>query len=385
MKFAGRKLLGQAMYDIIGLFGGLSNFGARVLSSIVDRKRSHVMMEQTKEYRTLGLAIVISLILHLVIGFSLAAFGSAFTPALSLEDKPVELTIVDLSTPPPRVPKNPPFMETAPSKESAEKPKEQTFESNANSIAASKLPATGDLPLPTQDGKERPIVNLETHDYALPTDGSKPQPEAQSTIAPKSKPATEAKTPPKAKASEVPRSTTPAPEQFAMLKTIPPPPIKAPDEREPSPPPVVAESAPPVAPRPKPDLASSNYQAQKEETRLTGRLTNRGPSSVNAIGTPLGRYQKAVSDAIGSRWYYYMNKKMDLISIGTAHIEAEVDGKGHVQNLRVVSNNANEAFANICLQSFQEAHIPPIPPDLIATLPEGRMPVDFSFTAYTNQ
>ena len=350
------------------------------------------MMEQTKEHRKLGLAILISLFLHLVVGFSLAAFGSAFTPTPPLEDKPVELTIVDLSaTPPPVVPKNPPFMETAPSKESAEKPKEQTFESNANSIAASKLPATGDLPLPTQDGKERPDINLETHQFSLPTDGSRPQPEPQSTVAPESKPAPAA-TPPKPRASEAPLSTptaapvaTPEPEQYAMLKSTPPPPIKAPDETESSPPPEVAASAPPMAPRPKPELAASNYQAQKEETRITGRLTNRGPSSVNAVGTPLGRYQKAVSDAIGSRWYYYMNKKMDLVSIGTAHIEAEVDARGHVQKLRVVSNNANEAFANICLQSFQEAHIPPIPPDLIATLPEGRMPVDFSFTAYANQ
>ena len=344
------------------------------------------MMEQTKERRKLGLAILISLFLHLAVGYSLAAFGSAFTPALPLEDKPVELTIVDLSaTPPPLVPKDPPYMETAPSKESAEKPKEQTFESNANSIAASKLPATGDAPLPTQEGKERPVVNLETHDYSLPTDGAKPQPE------PQSKPAPEATTP-KPRASEAPISTptaapavTPEPEQLAMLKSTPPPPIKAPDETESSPPPVVAESAPPAAPRPKPELAASNYQAQKEETRITGRLTNRGPSSVNAIGTPLGRYQKAVSDAIGSRWYYYMKSKGDLVSIGTAHIEAQVDAQGHVQNLRVVSNNANEAFANICLQSFQEAHIPPIPPDLIATLPDGRMSVDFLFTAYANQ
>ena len=57
-----------------------------------------------------------------------------------------------------------------------------------------------------------------------------------------------------------------------------------------------------------------------------------------------------------------------------------MDAQGRVQNLRVVSNNANEAFANICLQSFQEARIPPIPPDLIATLPEGRMAVDITFT-----
>src|SRR5436853_4257106 len=157
-------------------------------------------MEHRKEYRTLGLAIVISLFLHLVIGFSLAAFGGAFTPVLPVGDKPVELTIVDLSTtPPPPVAKNPPFMETAPSKQTTEKPKEQTFESNANSIAASKLPATGDLPLPTQDGKDRPIVDLETHDYSLPTDGSKPEP--QSTVG-KSKPVPEATTAPRPRASE---------------------------------------------------------------------------------------------------------------------------------------------------------------------------------------
>jgi outer membrane biosynthesis protein TonB len=347
-------------------------------------------MEQTKERRKVGLAIVISLFLHFVVGYSLAAFGSASTPALPVDDKPVELTMVDLSaTPPPQVPKDPPFMETDPSRESAEKPKEQTFESNANSIAASKLPATGDAPLPSQDGKDRPVVNLETHDYSLPTDGSKPQPEPQTTVAPESTIAPEATAAPKA-TTPIPAPTaapitTPEPEQLAMLKSSPPPPITAPDETESSPPPAVTESAPAVAPRPKPEVAASNYQAQKEQTRITGRLTNRGPSSVNAIGTPLGRYQKAVSDAIGSRWYYYMNSKMDLVSIGTAHIEAQVDAQGHIQNLRVVSNNANEAFANICLQSFQEAHIPPIPPDLIATLPDGRMSVDFSFTAYSNQ
>jgi outer membrane biosynthesis protein TonB len=348
------------------------------------------MMELTKERRKIGLAILISLFLHFAVGFSLAAFGSAFTPTPPLEDKPVELTIVDMSAPPPpSVPKNPPYLETAPDKEAPEKPKDQTFESNANSLAASNLPATGDLPLPTQEGKDRPEVNLDTHQSSLPTEGSKPQPETQPSVAPESKP-TPALTPaPSAKPSEAPSAkptvppvTTPEPEQFAMLHATPPPPIKAPDEVEPAP--VASASAPPPAPRPKPEVAASNYQPEKRQTRITGGLTTRGPSSVNAVGTPLGRYQKAVSDAIGSRWYYYMNSKMDLISIGTAHIYAEVDAQGHLQKLQVVSNNANEAFANICLQSFQEAHIPPIPPDLIAALPDGRMPVDFSFTAYSN-
>ena len=344
------------------------------------------MKEQKKESGKVALAIFISLFVHFLVGFSLAAFGSSSAPPPPLADKPVELTIVDLSaTPLPTAPKDPPFIETAPEKESVEKPKEQTFESNANSLAASKLPATGDLPLPTQDGKERPVVNLETHDYSLPTEGSKPQREPPATVATEAEPRAPKSQPTEAPVSTVAPASIPEPEQYAMLTSSPPPPIKAPDESDTTPPPATAASAPPVAPRPKPELAASSYQAQKEQTRITGRLTTRGPSSVNAVGTPLGRYQKAVSDAIGSRWYYYMNKKMDLVSIGTAHVEAEVDARGHVQKLRIVSNNANEAFANICLQSFQEARIPPIPPDLIATLPEGRMPVDFSFTAYSNQ
>ena len=72
------------------------------------------------------------------------------------------------------------------------------------------------------------------------------------------------------------------------------------------------------------------------------------------------------------------------MSIGTTHVHAEVDPSGHVQNLRVVSNNSNEAFANVCLQSFQEAQIPPIPPELVAVFPDGKMEVDFNFTIYGN-
>ena len=102
-------------------------------------------------------------------------------------------------------------------------------------------------------------------------------------------------------------------------------------------------------------------------------------------GTPLGRYQKKVSDAIGVLWYRFMKDQMDMVDIGTAHIEAEVAPDGTVRNLRVLSNNANEAFANICLRSFQEAKIPPIPPDLVATLPDGRLPVDIYFTTYANR
>jgi outer membrane biosynthesis protein TonB len=229
---------------------------------------------------------------------------------------------------------------------------------------------------------------MNNQQLSLATDGAKPQ-QAQPDTKPSPPPkpaATAAATPtqaPSATATPVP-ATTPEADQFAMLTATPPPPLKAPEEAEPSPPPEVAATPPPQPPRPTPQRAAADYRKQQEQTRISGRLTNRGPSSVNAVGTPLGRYQKAVSDAIGSRWYYYMKSKMDLVNIGTAHVEAEVDAEGHVQNLRVLSNNANEAFANICLQSFQEAKLPPIPPDLAAALPGGKMPIDFYFTTYSN-
>jgi len=351
------------------------------------------MMNAKRERRTLWLAVLASLFLHVIVALSLAAFNTSGPLPLE-EDKPVELTIVDLSaTPPPSVPRNPPFMATDPAKESPHEPTEKTFESNANSIAASSVPATGDAPLPSQEGKDRPFVQMQTQDYSLSTEASRPQPEPKLSPPPQPSVAPTVAPTPKPSPSEPPKPTatpkleptaTPEPERLAMLTATPPPPLRDPEDAQASPPSGIPPSAPPVDARPRPERPASAYQPQTQQTRITGRITNRGPSAVDAVGTPLGKYQKVVSDAIGARWYYYMKDKMDLVSIGTAHVEAEVDATGKIKNLRVRSNNANEAFANICLQSFQEAQIPPIPPDLVAALPDGKLPVDIFFTTYAN-
>ncbi len=348
-------------------------------------------MERLRERTKVLLAILASLLVHVVVAFSLATFGGAFATATPVEEKPVELTIVDLSaTPPPAVARNPSFMETDESKQSVEPPKEKTFESNANSIAASKLPPTGNDPLPTQEGRDLPFVQTETHPSSLASQGQRPQPTPpppEMSPTPAAKPSVV----PSPAASETPKTTptaapvaTPEPEQFAMLTATPPPPLREP-ETEITPAPDIAASTPLPIPRPRPESPASSYRAQKEQTRISGRIGRNGVSAVDAVGTPLGRYKKQVLDAIGSRWYFYMAKRLDVVSIGTAHVEAEVDERGHIQNLNILSNNANEAFANICLQSFQEAQIPPIPPELVSALPDGRLPLDISFTAFANK
>jgi outer membrane biosynthesis protein TonB len=105
---------------------------------------------------------------------------------------------------------------------------------------------------------------------------------------------------------------------------------------------------------------------------------------VNAKGTPLGRYEKYVADAIGSRWYAAVAKQPDLFGIGTARLVFWVDREGHVNGLKVIENDNNEAFANVCIQSVQEAKLPPMPDDLAATLPAEGLPADYPFTIYTN-
>src|SRR5437016_8246844 len=289
------------------------------------------------ETRTVLLALLAAILIHLLVAFFLAAFGGVFSPATPVEDKPSELTFMDLA---PTAPKNSAFIETDESKKAPE-PKEKTFESNANSIGASELAATGELPLPSQAGKDRPLMDFETNPNSLEPKGAQPQ---QSSAPSQQKQATPSQ----------PEPITAA-EQFALLTQK----STAALDRS------AAASQP-----------ASAYRRLKERNHIAGNITNRGISSVNALGTPLGRYQKIVADSIGSRWYTYVEQKRDLISIGTLRLRFVVDRSGRVKNLKVTENSSNEAFASVCVQSVLEAHLPPIPEDVAQSLPSEGLEVE---------
>src|ERR1043166_2226404 len=137
--------------------------------------------------RTVLWALLAAIAIHLAVAFLLAAFSGVFSPTIPFEEKPSELTLMDLS-PAPLVPKNSAFMETDESKKAPE-PKDKTFESNANSIGASELDATGEMPLPSQTGKDRPFMDLETNPYSLETKGAQPQQQSSTASQEKQMPA----------------------------------------------------------------------------------------------------------------------------------------------------------------------------------------------------
>jgi len=306
--------------------------------------------ERKKEARKILWALLAALAIHLLIGYGLAVFGGMLSTPFSVseEEKPVELTFMDLATPAPT--KNTMFVQNDESKQT-EQPKEKTFESNANSIAASEQAAAGSMPLPSQDGSERTKLDFNSQAASLAQQGAQAQP----TVAPQ-----ESATP---QPSVQPTPMTKS-EEFAMLTS------------RPTPRPTVVST---------PQQQRSSYQPLKERTRLAGSITNRGTSAVNAVGTPLGRYQKTLFDAIGSHWYAYIEQKADLVSLGTTRVSFWVDRSGRVKNLKVLSNDSNEAFANVCLQAILDSKLPPIPEDVAGALPPEGLESEIAFTTFSNR
>jgi len=296
------------------------------------------LRDQEQDARMILWALLAAILIHLLVAFLLAAFSGFFSPSLPAPEKPVELTLMDLS--PASMAKHSAFIETDESKKAPE-PKDKTFESNANSIGASELAAAGELPLPSQAGKDQPFMDFETNPHSLETKGAQPQQNA----------ASQQNAPPAAQ----PAAPITAAEQFALL---------------------TQKSAAALDAATASSQAQSAYRRQKQRTNIAGNITNRGISSVNALGTPLGRYQKIVADSIGSRWYTYVDQKRDLINIGTLRLRFVIDRSGRVKNLKVTENSSNEAFASVCVQSVLEAHLPPIPEDVGQNLPPEGLEVE---------
>src|SRR3982074_3221688 len=90
-------------------------------------------------------------------------------------------------------------------------------------------------------------------------------------------------------------------------------------------------------------------------------------------------------DAVGARWYQHTHERQDLISIGTTRLTFTIDRSGKVNNLKVIENTANEAFAIVCLQSVQELKLQPIPEDVASTLPPEGLQQELTFILYTNE
>ena len=200
---------------------------------------------------------------------------------------------------------------------------------------------------------------------------------------------------PEAQASPTPEPTpTPAPGDFLTLRpdstpsNTPPPPSPPPRSKASSTPPIedaLARQAAKVAQENRSYNSHSiqqppGYQPQSVQTKMSGSVKDLGKSSVSALGTPLGRYEKAISDAIGARWYQLVGDRMsDLVHTENVQIHFYVSRSGKIVGVRANGPKQDTVLASISIQAITESELPPIPDEVASKLPDGQLEVDFNF------
>ncbi len=319
--------------------------------------------ERKKTAVAAGISVLLHLLLILLIAV-LLGFRPEIPPPEPSDETPVEITLMD--APPPKPKTAPEYIATNETQRVDKPPENPAFESDKDTAAASALPASGDAPLPTMDGETAPGISFENRNY---TAGREPRP-----AAPPPQPEQET-APPEPKVEKAEAVPTPKPiAQIALLEPPKPKTEPKPETKKP------AEKIPPKPAQP----STPGYQPQERITRIRGNISNRGRASVAANATPIGRYKKMLSDAIGSRWYYYVNDQIGLLNIGTLEVRFVVRPDGKVERIKVVSNSSNESFAACSVQAIMEAEIPPIPKEIVPMLENGRIEIEYSFTIISN-
>ena len=318
------------------------------------------------ERRKALVALAASILLHLFIIGSVS-FMLAVRKPISIpppEEAPVELTLVAApdSTPKPR----PVYVQTSESQRADKPPENSVFESDKDTHAASPLPAAGDAPVPTQDGRDQPGLSLENEEYTAGPVARESSPAVQ--------PRQETAPQPKAEESK-PKMTPQQSTQLALLE--PPKPKTSPRPKAAK---AVRQEQQQQAQTPQPP----GYQPQTRITRIRGNISNKGRAALSATATPLGRYKKMLSDAIGSRWYYYVTEQLGLLNVGTVEVRFVVRQNGNVERVQVLRNSSNESFAACTVRAIMEADIPPIPKELVPMLEGSRIEIEYSFTILSN-
>ena len=272
-------------------------------------------------------------------------------------------TITLISKPIPSPAKQTPYLATTKNQQTTRPPVNPVFESDKNTLAATQLPQAANLPLPSQEGENLPNISFQNLEYSpgpIPAENPIPSHQTQTHTPdnpyPHSKIATHSESPiqpAKGVIPSNPATTPPANSRPLTTPTLPP----SPADRQPE-----------------------AYQPQTRVTRLRGGISNRGLPSAAAAATPLGKYRKQISDAIGMQWYAYVNNELSLLVPGTVEIRFTVLADGKVKILEILRNTSNTSFEATSVRAILDAQIPPIPPDLLPVLQDGRIEVDFSFS-----
>jgi hypothetical protein len=379
-------------------------------------------------------ALLASAFFHLALGLVLAFWTAQHSSEVEKALPDLSQLVVTIMPPRPAEPssaaKAPPVIAAVPTpppahmmrpvldsdglKSSSKAPANPVFQSDSNMVAGSRLPASGDIPLPSMSGPSRKFMDFadqaasmgkgqtaaianphsaqpasampEQSPFAVTRVQRAPAPAPQSTPAPTAAPV----------AQSTPNPTKPLPtpsrDTLAVGKPTPtpPPPAQLPTPVEQLarltiPPPLHVNPGIPAPPSPQTQPASQRSaqpptQRETERTHIDGGITTPGAPGVDAVETPFGRYHRKLSNLIGSRWKLYLEEHPKDIGDVTIHVKLNTGGK--VVATRVVANHSLDDLADLSIRAIRESDLPPVPDDLAPMLRDGKLEIDFNFNVY---
>ncbi len=377
--------------------------------------------------RQVALGATISVAVHVLL--FLAAIIMAMVVPQRVERAPMaaqqnlEVTIVPMPVPQPLTVRQKPTpipLGTLPGLKAGQKPKDAVLQSDEDMSKGSEKPATGDIPLPSQEGEKRletfnfadqevvmradefatrfsrspseePQPAQETPQSATVAPMYAPQPVAKTALAAAEKAAPQEKLPEPARptrATPLPKVAAPGENQLAFQtpqmtpERLAPPPV--PNARSVDKPTTATQYAALSTPKPiaGPSL-SDRYKEQLRKQRIEGSISNRGPAGIDAVKTAGGRWWKRTKEAIGYNWNIFIHENSGSVTPGVVAVSFTIGrGGGRASDVRVESNSGNSTCAEVCVRAILETPVPPPPPELLESQEGERIEQVLTFNLY---
>lgn len=129
-------------------------------------------------------------------------------------------------------------------------------------------------------------------------------------------------------------------------------------------------------------LFAKGFSPEERQNVINGTFTRAGTDAVDAIGTPMGKYKKAVRDAISAKWHQYRQKNADFVTWGILKLEFSVDARGKVHDLQITKNEANAMLAEFSLRAIREAELPPMPAEVAESVGSKGLVIQYDIIIY---
>lgn len=124
------------------------------------------------------------------------------------------------------------------------------------------------------------------------------------------------------------------------------------------------------------------FSPESTQNSVNGTLTNRGESTVDAEETALGRYKKAVKDAVAQKWHRYQAEHADSLAAGILKLTFRVDAHGRVKGLKAANRDTDTVLTEFSLQAVKDAEIPPMPEEVSEMLGAGGLELKYDIIIY---